>query len=160
MTNKIKQMTKYFFYISLILLPFNFSLAQDVNIEEDIQVNLKCDLEKKILKNLKYNYQTFFAKDLDKNDLVKFEIKAARPEMLSINGLSLLLSNKEKLNVKIVNKEIILFKAIDEEKDYSESGILNRNSGELVHEITKNIKSDNSEKDISFYSCNKMEEKV
>ena len=153
MTNKIKQMTKYFFYISLILLPFNFSLAQDVNIEEDIQINLKCDLEKKILKNLEYNYQTFFAKDLDKNDLVKFEIKAARPEMLSINGLSLLLSNKEKLNIKIVNKEIILFKAIDEEKDYSESGILNRNSGELVHEITKNIKSDNSEKDISFYLC-------
>ena len=43
--------------------------------------------------------------------------------------------------------------AFDEEKNYSESGIINRNSGELVHEVTKDIKSDNFEKDISFYKC-------
>ena len=38
-------------------------------------------------------------------------------------------------------------------KNYSESGIINRKSGELVHEVTKDIKSDNFEKDISFYKC-------
>ncbi|MDB9831560.1 hypothetical protein OAC19_00590 [Candidatus Pelagibacter sp.] len=40
-----------------------------------------------------------------------------------------------------------------EGKNYSESGIINRKSGELVHEITIGLKSDNPEKNISFYSC-------
>tara|TARA_B110000196_G_scaffold300387_1_gene293737 strand:- start:317 stop:775 length:459 start_codon:yes stop_codon:yes gene_type:complete len=150
---------KYFVYLALSLLVFNFSSAQDVNIEEDINLSFVCELEKKILKNSKYNYQAFLAKDLDDNDLVKFEINAIQPETLLIDGLSLLLAKKEKLNVKVVNKEIVLFKAIDEEKNYSESGIINRKSGELVHEITKGIKSDNSEKDISFYLCRKNEKK-
>ena len=48
---------------------------------------------------------------------------------------------------------MVLFKAINQEKNYSESGIINRKSGELVHEITRNVKSENSEKDIFFYSC-------
>ena len=50
--------------------------------------------------------------------------------------------------------------SIDKEKNYSESAIIDRKSGELIHEITRNIISENSEKDISFYSCSKMEEKV
>ena len=70
------------------------------------------------------------------------------------------LSKSEKLNVKVVNKDVVLFKAIDQEKNYSESAIIDRKSGELIHEITRNIKSENSEKDISFYSCSKMEEKI
>ena len=57
------------------------------------------------------------------------------------------------LDVKVVNKDVVLFKAFDEDKNYSESGIINRNSGELVHEVTKDLKSDNFEKDISFYKC-------
>ena len=90
----------------------------------------------------------------------KFEINAKQPNTLIINGLSLFLSKKEKLTVRIVNKDVVLFKAIDEEKNYSESGIIDRKSGELIHEITRDIKSDNSEKDISFYSCIKNEKKV
>ena len=70
-----------------------------------------------------------------------------------INGLSMFLSKNTELDVKVVNKDIVLFKAFDEEKNYSESGIIDRKSGELVHEVTKDIKSDNFEKDISFYKC-------
>ena len=153
-------MIKHFFYILLSLLVFNLSLAQDVNIEENINLSFVCELEKKILKNSEYNYQTFPAKNFDNKDLDKFEIKATQPETLLINGLSIFLSNKEKLKIKVVNKDVVLFKAIDEEKNYSESGIINRKSGELIHEITKDIKSDNSEKDISFYLCKKNEKKV
>ena len=151
---------KYFFYISISLFVFNFSLAQDVNIEENISLSFVCELEKKIVKNAEYNYQTFLAKDSDGKDLDKFEINAKQPNTLIINGLSLFLSKKEKLTVRIVNKDVVLFKAIDEEKNYSESGIIDRKSGELIHEITRDIKSDNSEKDISFYSCIKNEKKV
>ena len=150
----------YFFYISISLFVFNFSLAQDVKIEENISLSFVCELEKKIVKNAEYNYQTFLAKDLEDKDLDKFEINAKQPKTLLINGLSSFLSKKEKLTVRIVNKDVVLFKAIDEEKNYSESGIINRKSGELIHEITRNIKSENSEKDISFYSCSKKEKKV
>ena len=136
------------------------SLAKDVDVQEDINLSFKCDLEKKILKNSEYNYKTFLAKDLDDKNLDKFNIEAKKPETLLINGLSLFLSDTSKLNVKVVNKDVVLFKAIDQEKNYSESGIINRKSGELVHEITKNIKSENPEKDISFYSCRKREENV
>ena len=151
-------MIKYFLSIFLSLLFFNQSLAKDVNIQEDISLSFVCDLEKKILKNSEYNYQTFLAEDLDDKDLDKFYIEAKKPESLTISGLSLFLSDNAKLNVKIVNKDVVLFKAIDQEKNYSESAIINRKSGELVHEITRNIKSENSEKDISFYSCRKKQE--
>ena len=153
-------MIKYFFYISLSLLFFNSTFAKDVDIQEDINLSFVCDLEKKILKNSEYNYQTFLAEDLDDKDLDKFYIEAKKPETLSISGLSLFLSDTAKLNVKIVNKDVVLFKAIDQEKNYSESGIINRKSGELVHEITRNVKSENSEKDISFYSCRKRNTNV
>ena len=153
-------MIKYFLSIFLSLLFFNQSLAKDVNIQEDISLSFVCDLEKKILKNSEYNYQTFLAEDLDDKDLDKFDIKAKKPETLLISGLSLFLSDTAKLNVKIVNKDVVLFKAIDQIKNYSESGIINRKSGELVHEITRNIKSENAEKDITFYSCRKRNANV
>ena len=70
-----------------------------------------------------------------------------------ISGLSMFLSKNKKFDVKVVNKDIVLFKAFDKDKNYSESGIINRKSGELVHEVTKDIKSENFEKDISFYKC-------
>ena len=148
-------MIKYFLYVSLSLFAFNFSFAKNIQIQEDIKIDFVCELEKKIIKNSENNYKTFLAKDLDDKNLDKFEIDAKQPEKLLINGLSLFLSQTEKLEVKIVNKDIVLFKAIDQEKNYSESGIINRKSGELIHEITRNIKSDNSEKDISFYCMHK-----
>ena len=153
-------MIKYFLSFSFIFLIFSTSFAQNIDIQEDIKIGFVCELEKKILKNSEYNYQTFLAKDLTEKNLDKFEIDAKQPEKLLINGLSTFLSKNTELDVKVVNKDIVLFKAFDEEKNYSESGIINRKSGELVHEITRDIKSDNSEKDISFYSCRKNEKKV
>ena len=144
----------------LCLLSFNLSFAKDINIQENIDLNFKCKLVKKIIKNSEYNYQTFSVSELDDKDLDQLKLKSIKPEKLFIDGLSLFLSKSEKLIVKVVNKDVVLFKAIDEEKDYSESAIINRKSGELVHEITRNIKSENSEKDIAFYSCEKKEKKV
>ena len=152
-------MDRYFFIILISLLFSNQLLAKNINIQENINLSFKCELEKKIIKNSEYNYQVFLAKDLDKKDLNKFEIKSLQPETLLIKGLSSFLSSI-KLDVKIVNKDVVLFKAIDNNTSYSESGIINRKTGELVHEVTKNIKSENAEKDITFYSCSKLREKV
>ena len=153
-------MTKHFLVIFFSLLISNFSLAQDINIQENIDLKFICDLEKKIIKNSEYNYQTFLAKDLSEKGLEKLEIQSKKPETLLINGLTPFLSDSKKLDVKVVNKDIVLFKSIDQKNNYSESGIIDRKSGELIHEITRNIKSEKSEKDITFYLCNKHDEKV
>ena len=153
-------MIKYFIYIFLSLSFFNLSLANDIDIQENINLSFVCELNKKIIKNSEYNYQTFLAKDLNEKGLDKFKIEAIKPETLFVGGLSLFLSKSEKLKVKVVNKDVVLFKAIDSEKKYSESAIIDRKSGELIHEINRNIKSENSEKDISFYLCSNKEKKV
>jgi hypothetical protein len=153
-------MIRYSLSIFISLLFFNQSLAKDINIKENIDLKFVCNLEKKIIKNSEYNYQTFLAKDLSEKGLDKFEIRSEKPEMLLIRGLSLFLSEPGKLNVKVVNKDVVLFKSIDQESNYSESGIITRKTGELIHEITKNIKSENAEKYISIYSCINHDEKV
>tara|TARA_Y100001960_G_scaffold187238_1_gene196359 strand:+ start:267 stop:728 length:462 start_codon:yes stop_codon:yes gene_type:complete len=153
-------MIKYFLSIFISLLFFNQTLANDVSIKENIDLEYVCDLEKRIIKNSEYNYQTFLAKDLNEKGLDKFEILSKKPQTLLIKGLSLFLSDSSKLNVKVVNKDVVLFKSIDQKKNYSESGIITRKTGELIHEITRNIKSENAEKYISIYSCIKHDEKV
>ena len=149
-------MLKIFYFLFISLFFFNLSVAKDINIQENINLRFICELEKKIIKNSKYNYQTFMAKDLNEKGLDNFKIESLKPNTLYINGLSLFLSKSENLNVKVVSKDIVLFKSIDETGNYSESAIIDRKSGELMHEITKNIKSENSEKDIFFYTCIKQ----
>ena len=153
-------MTRYFFTILISLLFFNQTFAKNVSINENIDLEFVCDLEKKIIKNSEYNYQTFLAKDLNEKGLDKFKIQSKKPGTLLINGLSLFLSDPAQLNVKVVNKDVVLFKSIDKENNYSESGIITRKTGELIHEITRNIKSKNAEKYISIYSCIKHNQKV
>tara|TARA_Y100000591_G_scaffold195919_1_gene169594 strand:+ start:61 stop:522 length:462 start_codon:yes stop_codon:yes gene_type:complete len=153
-------MIKYFFIIITSLLFFNHTLAKDININENIDLEFVCDFKKKIIKNSEYNYQTFLAKDFNEKGLDKFTIFSKKPETLLIKGLSSFLSDTTKLNVKVVNKDVVLFKSIDNEKNYSESGIITRKTGELIHEITKNMKSEKSEKYITIYSCNKHDKKV
>ena len=91
-------MIKYFLSIFISLLFFNQSLAKDISIKENIDLEFVCDLEKKIIKNSEYNYQTFLAKDLNEKGLDKFEIHSKQPETLFIKGLSLFLSQSEKLD--------------------------------------------------------------
>ena len=153
-------MFKYFIFLFISLFFINLSSAQDINIQENINLSFQCDLDKKIIKNSEFNYQTFLAKDLNEKGLDKFEIHSKQPETLFIKGLSLFLSESAKLNVKVVNKDVVLFKSVDQENNYSESGIITRKTGELIHEITRNLKSENAEKYISIYSCIKHDQKV
>ena len=153
-------MNKYFLSIFISLLFFGKTFAKDIIINENIDLEFVCDLEKKIIKNSEYNYQTFLAKDLNEKGLEKFKILSKKQEPLSIKGLSMFLSESAKLNVKVVNKDVVLFKSIDQENNYSESGIITRKTGELIHEITRNLKSENVEKYISIYSCIKHDKKV
>ena len=62
---KINFTLKYFLFSFFSLFFFNLSSAQDINIQENINLSFKCNLDKKIIKNSEFNYQTFLAKDLN-----------------------------------------------------------------------------------------------
>ena len=146
-------MSKVFYFIFLNILILNSAFAKDINIQENLNLEFICELEKKIVKNSKYNYKTFLAEELNDKNLDSFKIYSNKPNTLLINGLSKFFSQNSNMEVKIVNKDVVLFKAFNNEKTYSESAIITRKSGELIHEVTRNINSENSEKDISIYYC-------
>ena len=146
-------MSKVFYFIFISILILNPALAKDINIQENLNLEFICELEKKIVKNSEYNYKTFLAEELNYKNLDSFKIYSNKPNTLLINGLSKFFSQNSNMEVKIVNKDVVLFKAFNNEKTYSESAIITRKSGELIHEVTRNINSENSEKDISIYYC-------
>jgi predicted signal transduction protein with EAL and GGDEF domain len=126
---------------------FSNANAQNTNITIDANLNLTCAFEKVILKNPDHNFVTF-----TKDQLV---IESKSPNALNVKNLSNFI-DKIDLEVKISNKDIVLIQAFDDERNYSESAVLTIKTGELIHEITKNIKLEEKEKDISFYSCKKI----
>ena len=146
-------MKKIIFFIILIILISSKGFANNVKIDEDLDIVFNCKFEKIIKKNLEFNYKVFLSNETDISDIENLKIISKKPNNLEINGLSNFLTGLSTLEVKIANKEIVLFKGFDENKNYSESAILNRKSGELVHEVTREIKSETPEKDITFYNC-------
>ena len=153
-------MRKFFLYIIITNLISIKAIATNIKIDYEINTSFQCKFEKIIIKNAEYNYKVFSSKEIDNENLDNFEIISKRPNDLIINGLSSFLSDPENLEVKIVNTDVVLFKGLDKHKNYSESGIINRKSGELVHEITRDINSETTEKDISFYDCKETDKKV
>ncbi len=146
-------MIKLFYLIFFSLISLSNVFAKNININEDLNLEFHCKLEKKIIKNSEYNYKTFLADEVDEQNLNSLKLYTNQPSTLMVNGLSDFFSQNSNYDVKIVNKDVVLFKAFNKEKSYSESAIITRKSGELIHEITKNINSENSEKYITIYYC-------
>ena len=143
-------MKKLLIFISFLC--FNYANAQNINITVDKNLNLVCAFEKVILKNPDHNFETFTKDQIKRDDINKLVIESKSPNVLSIKNLSNFIDEIE-LEVKISNKDVVLIQAFDDDKNYSESAVLTIKTGELIHEITKNIKLNEKEKDISFYSC-------
>ena len=146
-------MIKLFYFIFFSFTALNNVFAKNININEDLNLEFNCKLEKKIIKNSEYNYKTFLAEEVDEQNLNSLKLYTNQPSTLMVNGLSDFFSQNSNFDVKIVNKDVVLFKVFNKEKSYSESAIITRKSGELIHEITKNINSENSEKYITIYYC-------
>ena len=143
------------FIILLLTNSIYLAYAKDIDVKFDVNEVLNCEFQKLLAKNPKSNFETFLPGEVDNNNIENLKITANIPSELTVEGLSKFLNNFKNYEVKVVNKDIILFKAFNEERNYSESSIIDRKTGELVHEITKNIKTDNVEKKISFYNCSK-----
>ena len=146
-------MIKLFYFIFFSFISLSNVFAKNININEDLNLEFNCKLEKKIIKNSEYNYKTFLAEEVDEQNLNSLKLYTNQPSTLMVNGLSDFFSQNSNYDVKIVNKDVVLFKAFNKEKSYSESAIITRKTGELIHEITKNINSENSEKYITIYYC-------
>ena len=131
---------------------FNFANAQNTNVTINSDLNLNCKFEKVILKNPDHNFETFSNEQVNRADINKLIIESKTPNTLNVKNLSKFI-DKIDLEVKISNKDIVLIQAFDEERNYSESAVFTKKTGELIHEITTNIKQEEKEKDISFYSC-------
>jgi hypothetical protein len=144
---------KYFVLI-IIFLFTNNGQAKNINISVKTDLDLNCKFEKVIIKNTEHNFVSFTNDQVERENLKSLKIIAKNPDILVIKNLSKFV-NKINLEVKISNKDIILIQAFDQEKNYSESAVYTRSTGELIHEITRKINSDEKEKDISFYSCKK-----
>ena len=146
-------MKSFLFSISLFFI-YGLAQAQNTNITLNSDLSLNCKFEKVIIKNSKYNFESFTKDQVKRDDINKLIIESKTPNILIIKNLSNFI-NKINLEVKIANKDIVLIQGFDKNRNYSESAVYTRKTGELIHEITTNINQENKEKDISFYSCKK-----
>ena len=135
-----------------LLSCLSFAQAQNTNITVNSDLNLSCKFEKVILKNSDHNFESFTNDQIKREDINMLIVESKTPDVLNIKNLSEFF-NQIDLEVKISNKDIFLIQAFDKERNYSESAVYTRKTGELIHEITTNIKQEEKEKDISFYSC-------
>ena len=141
--------------IVLSFFCFSYAYAQNTNITIDANLNLTCAFEKVILKNPDHNFVTFTKDQLMRDDISKLVIESKSPNALNVKNLSNFI-DKIDLEVKISNKDIVLIQAFDDERNYSESAVLTIKTGELIHEITKNIKLEEKKKIFLFIVVKKL----
>ena len=145
------------FSILILLFSSSISYSKNTDIIHDFKMTFDCKLEKIMIKNKDFNYQTFTADNIEVDKKKVLKVVAEQPSKLTINGLSEFIdtySDISKEDVRIAKNDTILFKNIDIKKKYSESVFLNRSTGELIHEVTKNMNTKENEKYISFFGCN------
>ena len=131
---------KYFILIIIFLFTSNVQ-AKNINISIKTNLDLNCKFEKVIIKNTEHNFVSFTKDQIKRENIESLKIIAKNPDILFIKNLSKFV-NKINLEVKISNKDIILIQAFDQERNYSESAVYTRSTGELIHEITREINSD------------------
>ena len=146
-------------FLITILLSFFYCLSAFsafINITIDFHKKTICKLDKQILKNEVYNYKEFSADQIKDAKSRKIIINAIKSEKLSIVGLSQFFTNVPNgaiYDTQIVKDNTILLRILSNDETYSESVFINKSSGEMLHEITSNINTENQGKEISFYTC-------
>ena len=140
--------------IIFFLFSSSISYASNTNIAFNIDIQMNCKFEKIIINNSEYNYETLLPDQIKRKDLKKLRFTSKKPDTLRVKNLSKFIT-KTDLELKIVNKDIILIRAFDDNTKYSESAVFTKKTGEFIHEITRNIDAEEKEKEkeISFYKC-------
>ena len=148
---------KNILFIIFISLIFNLSAkAAFLNVTIDYNKNSNCKLNKQILKNEIYDYKEFSADQIKDNKDRKINIKAIKSQELKISGLSEFFTNAPNgaiYDTQIIKDNTILLRVLTNDEKYSESVFINKSTGEMLHEITRNIDTPNQGKEISFFTC-------
>ena len=143
--------------ITLISLIFNLSAnAAFLNVTIDYNKKSICKLDKQILKNEIYDYKEFSVDQIKDNKDRKINIKSIKSQELKIIGLSEFFTNVPNgaiYDTQIIKDNTILLRVLTNDENYSESVFINKSTGEMLHEITTNLKTENQGKEISFYTC-------
>ena len=136
------------------------SYSANLDITIDYNRNLECKFEKVIIKNQEYNYATFNADQIQENKDIKITINAIKSKELRINGLSDFFNNTSNGSIyetQVLKNDTILLRVLSKDQNYSESVFISKSTGEMLHEITTNIKSETKGKEIFFFNCNMSE---
>ncbi len=145
-------------FISFFVSMNSYSANLDITI--DYNRNLECKFEKIIIKNQEYNYATFNADQIQENRDIKIIINAIKSRELRITGLSDFFNNTSNGSIyetQVLKNDTILLRVLSKDQNYSESVFISKSTGEMLHEITTNIKSETKGKEISFFNCNMSE---
>ena len=147
-----KILTIFFF----IFFAASNSYSANIDITIDYKKKLECIFEKIIIKNQEYNYATFNADQIQENKDIKITIHAIKSKELRINGLSDFFNNTSNGSIyetQVLKNDTILLRVLSKDQNYSESVFISKSTGEMLHEITTEIKSETKGKKISFYNC-------
>ena len=149
-------MKKLFTIIFFSLFVSVNSHSSNLDITSNYKKIVECKFEKIIIKNQEYNYQTFVADQIKDNRDIKISIKAIKSKKLRIIGLSDFFnstSNGSIYDTQVLKNDTILLRVLSKDQNYSESVFIDKSTGEMVHEITTDIKSETKGKEISFFDC-------
>ncbi len=149
-------MNRLIIFIFIIFLTSLNAHSAFINITIDYNKSLNCKLDKQILKNEVYNYIEFNADQIKENKNRKIKIKATKSKELRISGLSDFFTNIPNgaiYDTQILKDDTILLRILTNDEVYSESVFINKSTGEMLHEITSNINTQNQNKEISFFTC-------
>ena len=150
-------------FLIIILISFFTSInsySANLDITIDYNRNLECKFEKVIIKNQEYNYATFNADQIQENRDIKIIINAIKSRELRITGLSDFFNNTSNGSIydtQVLKNDTILLRVLSKDQNYSESVFISKSTGEMLHEITTDIKSETKGKEISFFNCNMSE---
>ena len=56
-------------------------------------------------------------------------------------------------DTQVLKNDTILLRVLSKDQNYSESVFIDKSTGEMVHEITTDIKSETKAKELSFFAC-------
>ena len=149
-------MKNFTIIILLSLFLYLNANAAFLNVTIDYEKSAICKLDKQILKNEIYDYKEFSKDQIKENKDRKINIKAIKSQELKISGLSEFFTNSPNgaiYDTQIIKDDTILLRVLTNDEKYSESVFINKSSGEMLHEITSNINTENQGKEISFYTC-------
>ena len=94
---------KIIFSIVILLFSSSISFSKNTDIIHDFKITFDCKLEKIMIKNKDFNYQTFTADNIEVDKKKVLKVVAAQPSKLTINGLSEFIDTYSDISLSLIH---------------------------------------------------------